>query len=167
MPVVVSSVPPITPFKRVLTLGVQHGHKVGTIIHRDLRLVIDGRENVTVIGVVVLALDGKDGNVVIAHQAGGDVVLRGERIGGAQHHIGASIAQTNREVRSLGGHVQASGNPNALQRLVLDEFLADDLQNFHRLVGPVNPLLAQIGQVQILHVTIHLRRCGCHASPVT
>ena len=34
-----------------------------------------------------------------------------------------------------------------LQRLVLDEFLADNLQDFHRLVRPVNPLLAQIGKL--------------------
>ncbi len=62
--------------------------------------------------------------------------------------------------------MQAGRNTDALERLVLDEFLADDLQNLHRLVGPVDPLLAKIGEIQILHITSHLRRCGCHTSPV-
>src|SRR5437016_7741327 len=62
--------------------------------------------------------------------------------------------------------MQAARNTHSLQRLVLNEFLADDLQNLHGLVRPFNTLLAQIGEVQVLDVTIHLRRCGSHASPV-
>ena len=80
--------------QRVVALGVQDGDQVGAVIHGDMRLVVDGREDVAVVGVVVLALDGEDGNVVIAHQAGGDVILRGERIGGAEHDVGAAIAQS-------------------------------------------------------------------------
>jgi len=45
--------------------------------------------------------------------------------------------------------VQAGGNPNALQRLALDEVLADDLQDLHGLVGPVNALLAHIGKSNV------------------
>ena len=96
--------------ERVGALGVQDRDQVGAIIHRDLRLVIDGRQDVAVIRVVVLALDGEDRNVVVAHQAGGNVVLRGQRIRGAQHHFGAAIAQADGQVRGLGGHVQAGRN---------------------------------------------------------
>ena len=147
-------------FERVLALGVQQGHQVGAVVHGDLGLVVDGGQDVAVVGVVVLALDGEDRNIVIAHQAGGHVILRGQRIRGAQHNIGAAIPQADGEVRGLGGDVQAGRNPNALQRLVLDEFLADDLQNLHGLVRPVNPLLAQIGKIQTLYIAIQLRRCG-------
>ena len=94
-------------------------------------LVIDCGQNVGVVSVVVLALDGEDRNIVIVHQAGRHVVLRGQGIGGAQHHICAAIAQANGQVRRLCRYVQAGGNANALQGLILDEFLADDLQNFH------------------------------------
>jgi hypothetical protein len=48
--------------------------------------------------------------------------------------------------------VQAGGNADALERLVLDEFLADDLQHLHRLVRPLDAFLAQIGQFKILYV---------------
>ncbi len=146
-------------FERVLAFGMQQGDQVGAVVHGDVGLVVDGGKNVAVVGIVVLALDGEDRNVVIAHQAGGHVILRGQRVRSAQHHIGAAVPEANGQVRGFGGHVQAGRNPNALQGLVLDEFLADDLQDFHGLVGPVNPLLAQIGKIQALHITIQLRRC--------
>src|ERR1700733_6003471 len=72
----------------VLTLSVEDGDQVGAVIHRDVRPVIDGSEDMTVVGVVVLALDGEDGNVVITNQARGHVILGGKRVGGAQHHVG-------------------------------------------------------------------------------
>ena len=147
-------------FERVLALGVQQGDQVGAVVHGDLGLVVDGGQDVAVISVVVLTLDGEDRNIVVAHQAGSNVVLGGERIRGAEHDIGAAIFQTDSQVRGFGGDVQTSRHADALQRLVLDEFLANDLQDFHGLVGPVNPLLAEVGKVQALHITIQLRWCG-------
>src|ERR1700736_1026836 len=82
-------------FERVLTLGVQQGNEVSAVVHGDLGLVVNGGQNVAVVGIVVLALDGEDRNIVIANQAGGHVVLRRERIGGAQHHVGAAVTQPN------------------------------------------------------------------------
>ena len=149
---VVSSVPPMTSGQLVLALGVQHGDQVGAVVHGDLGLVVERGHDVRVVGLVVLALDGEDGNAVVAHQDGGHVVLRGERVGGAEHHVGAAIAQGDHQVGGLGGHVQAGRDAHALQRLVLDEFLADDLQHLHRLVGPLDALFAQIGQFEVLNV---------------
>ena len=162
---VVSSVPPITPVSG-LALGVQNGNEVRAIVHRDLRLMVECRHDVAVVSLVVLALDGEDGNIVVAHQAGGYVILRGEGIRRAEHNVGAAIAQGNHQVRGFGGDVQAGGDANALQWLVLDELLADDLQHLHRLVRPLDALLAQIGQIQILYVTIDCRGCRRHISPV-
>src|ERR1017187_5003180 len=108
-------------------LGKRNGHQIGAVIHGDVRSVIERRHDVRVVGVVVLALDGVDRNVVVAHQAGGNIVLRGQRVGGAEHNVGATIAQRDRQVGGLGGDVQAGRNPDALQWLVLDEVLADDL----------------------------------------
>jgi hypothetical protein len=59
--------------------------------------------------------------------------------------------------------VQAGGNADAFERLVLDEFLADDLQNLHRLVRPLDAFLAQIGQFKTFYVAAN--RCRCHFSP--
>ncbi len=141
-PVVVSSVPPITPFERVGALGVQDGDQVGAIVHGDVRLVVDGGEDVVVISVVVLALDGEDGNVVIADQARGNVILSRERVGGAEHDVGSAIAQADGQVGGFGRDVQAGGNADALQRLVLDELFADNLQHLHGLVRPLDALLS-------------------------
>ena len=123
-------------------------------------------DDVLVVGVVVLALNGEDGNVVVAHQAGRDVILGGQRIRGAEHYVGAAVAQADGEVGGLGCDVQAGGDPHALQRLILDEFLADDLQDVHRLVGPLDALLAQIREIEILDIAVNLCRCCRHTSPI-
>ena len=131
---------------RVGALGVKDGDQVGAVVHGDLRLVVERGHDVAVVGVVVLALDGEDGDVVVADQAGGHVILRGKRVGRAEHDVGAAVAQGDHEIRGFGGYVQAGGDANALERLILDEFLADHLQDLHRLVGPLDAFLAQIGQ---------------------
>src|SRR5439155_3788041 len=73
--------------------------------------------------------------------------------------------QAYSQVGGLGGDVQAVGDSDAPQRVVLDEFLANDLQDFHRLVRPIDALLALIGQIEILNVAIHLRSSRRHDSP--
>ena len=65
----------------VLALAVQHAHQVGAVVHRDLRPVIDGRHNVLIVGLVVFAFDGKHRDRIIAHEAGRDIVLGGQRVG--------------------------------------------------------------------------------------
>ncbi len=73
--------------------GMQHGDQVGAIVHSELRLVIDRRHDVRVVGVAVLALDGEDGDAVVANQTGGDVVLSGQRVRRAQGNVRAAVAQ--------------------------------------------------------------------------
>src|SRR5258707_10500229 len=85
-------------FERVLALGVQQGNEVGAVVHGDVGPVVDGGENVAVVSVVVLALDGEDWNVVVTHQAGGDVILRGKRIRSAEHDVGSPILKADGEV---------------------------------------------------------------------
>ena len=121
---------------------MEDGDQVTAVVHGHVRLVVHGGQNVIVVRVVVLALDGIDGNVVVADEAGGYVILRRQRIGGAKDDLGAAVAQADAEVSGLGGDVQAGGNSDALQRLVLDEFLADNLQHFHGLVRPLNAFLS-------------------------
>ena len=125
-----------------------------------MRFVIERGQDVAVIGVVVFAFDCEDRDPIIANQTCGNVILRRKRIRRAQHNVGAAVAQANGQICRLGGHVQAGGNAHALQRLVLDEFLADDLQDLHGLIGPFDPLLAQIGKLDAFDITLHLRRSG-------
>ncbi len=124
-----------------------------------MRLVIDRCQDVVVIRIVIFTLDGEDRNALIAHQARRNVILRGEWIRGAQHHVRSAVAQADRQVRRFRRHVQAGRYPHPLQRLVLDELFADNLQHLHGLVRPLDALLAQFGQFQALHVGIDLRCC--------
>src|SRR3984957_15237000 len=88
-------------------LGVQDGDQVRPVIHGELGLVVDRRHDVRVIAVVVLAFDGEDGNVVIAYEAGGHIILGGERVGGAEGNVGSAVAGADHQVRGFSGDVQA------------------------------------------------------------
>src|SRR5947209_2714315 len=144
-PVVVSSVPPITPSRTSFLL-------VGAIVHGDMRFVIERRQDVAVIGVIVLALDGEDGNVVIPHQRHGHVILRTQRVGRAENYFSASIAHRDRQVCGFRRDMQARRDADAFERLVLDEVLADGLQHLHGLVRPLDALLSEIGKLDILYI---------------
>src|SRR5208283_375967 len=61
--------------QNVRALGERGGDQIGAVIHGDVRLVVKRRQDVRVVGIIVLALDGKNRHVEVAHQAGGDVVL--------------------------------------------------------------------------------------------
>ncbi len=116
-------------------------------------LVVERGHDVRIVDIVGFALDGVGGDAVIAHQRGGDIVLRGQRIRSAQHDVGAAVAQGDHQVRGFGGHVQARGHADPGQRLGLDELFADGLQHRHGLGGPLGAALSQIGQRKIFYVT--------------
>ena len=70
--------------------GVEDADHVGAVVHRQLRLVVDRRLDVRVVGVVVLALDREDGDVELLDERGRGVVLGRERVRGAEHDVGAA-----------------------------------------------------------------------------
>src|SRR5208282_5258500 len=139
--------------QQVLPLGVQNGDQVGAVVHGDLRLVIERRHDVGVIYFVIFAFDGVNGDVVIADQAGGHVILRGKRVGSAKHDVGAAVAEGNHQIGRFGGDMQASRHADIPQRLRLDELFANGLQNGHGLEGPFDAALADVGEREIFYIT--------------
>ena len=133
-------------------LGQKLRDEIGAIVHGDLRLMIERGVDVRVVGGVVLALDRVSRDVVILHERGGHFVLRRKRIRGAENHVRAAVTQSDGEVGRFAGDVQARRHANALQRLILDELLADQLQNGHVLIGPFDPALALFGKRDIFYV---------------
>ena len=57
-------------------LGQRGCNQISAVIHGDVGLAIEAGEDMGVIGFVVFALDGEHRNIEIAHQAGGDIILR-------------------------------------------------------------------------------------------
>ncbi len=140
-----------------------HGaDQIGTVVHGDVRLVIEGRGHVFVVSVGILAVDGEDGEAEIVHQAGSHVVLGGKRVGGDQHQVGAAGLQGAAEVSGLGRDVQAGSHAQPGQRLLLGEALADAGQHRHVLVGPEDALLAAGGQFRVRNVAA-LERGSSHS----
>ena len=138
---------------------VEDADHVGAVVHREVRLVVDGRLDVRVVRVVVLALDREDGDVELRDERRGDVVLRRERVRGAQHDVGAAGLERPHEVRGLGRHVETGGDAVARERLLLLEPLADRGEHRHLPVGPLDPPLALLREGEILYV---VALCCCH-----
>ena len=106
-------------------LAVEHADDVGAVVHGDVGAVVDAGVDVLVVGLVVLALDGVDAHAVLLDQRGGHVVLRAQRVAGAEHDVGAAGLQRAHEVGGLGGDVQAGADAHARERLLRVEALAD------------------------------------------
>jgi hypothetical protein len=120
---------------------VKDADHIGAVVHRQVRLVVDSRLDVRVVRVVVLALDRKARDVVLVDERRGDVVLRRERIGRAQHDVRAARLQRPHQVGGLGRHVQAGGDAVAAQRLLALEALPDLGEHGHLPVCPFDPAL--------------------------
>ena len=135
-------------------LAVEHADDVGAVVHGDVGPVVDAGVDVRVVGLVVLALDGVDADAVVLDERGGDVVLRGQRVGGAEHDVGAAGGQRAHEVGGLGGDVQAGADADALERLLLLEALADGPEHGHVHVGPLDAQHALGGETDVLDVVV-------------
>src|SRR3990170_1864120 len=133
---------------------VEQAHHVAAVVHRDLRSSVEHRPDVTEVGFVVLALDRLRRHAGLA-QRGRDIVLRRERIRGAERDVGPPGLQRQHQVRGLGRHVQARAHPNALERPLLLEPLADEREYRHLAVRPLDPLTSLLGQAQISYVAVH------------
>ena len=134
------------------TSAMENTDHVGPIVHRQLRLVVDGRLDMRVVRVVVLAFDREDGNVVFVDERCGDVVLRRQRIRRAKDDVCAAGLQCPHEIRRLRRDVQARRDAVAGERLFLFEALADRGEHRHLPVGPGDSAHALGSERQILHV---------------
>ena len=126
--------------------------EVGAVVHRDVRPVLQRGGDVAVVGRLVLALDRVDGDAEVVDQAGGDVVLGRERVGRDEHEVGAAGDEGPGEVGRLGRDVQAGRHPQAGQRLLDLEPLADRPEHGHVALGPDDPLVADRGQAQVFDI---------------
>ena len=104
---------------------VEDADHVGAVVHRDVRPMVDRCLEVRVVRVVVLALDRERADPVRVDERGRDIVLRRERIRGAQDDIGAARLEGAHQVCGLGGDVQAGRDAVAVEGLLALEALAN------------------------------------------
>ena len=88
-------------------------------------------------------------------QRGGHIVLRAERIGGAQADIGSSGLKGLHQIGRFRRDMQAGGHAHALERLFALESFPDQPQHRHGGFGPFNLQFALIRQLDIFHIVIH------------
>ena len=125
---------------------------IRAVIHREVRLVLQGTQDMLIIGVVVLALNGKGRDPVMLHQRGGHIVLRGQWVRRAQHHFHAARFEGPHEIRRLGGDMEAGHGGQPFQRLFFLEALADGAQHGHFPLGPFDAALAGISEAEVFHI---------------
>jgi hypothetical protein len=142
------------PRQQLAAVLVQHADQVGAVVHGDLRLVVQRRRQVLVVGDIVLALDGEDRHFVVLDERSGHIILGGERVGGGQDNIRAAGLQGLHQVGGLAGDVQTGRNAQALQRLFALEAFADLAQDGHFALRPLDTQAAAFGQRAIFDVKL-------------
>jgi len=98
--------------------------------------------NMTVIGVFVLATDGKHGDSRLCHQPSRHLILGAQWIGGAEGDVRPSGFQHLHEIAGLRRHVQTGGDAYPGERMLRLEPLAHQLQHRHALSSPGDAISA-------------------------
>ena len=140
--------------EEVAALAVEHRHEVRAVVHRHLRAVAGGLLEVAVVGGRVLALDRECRHAELCAQRRGDVVLRRERVRGAESHLGAAVAQREHEVRGLRGDVQAGADAHAREGPLLGEAAADAGDHRHLARGPLDAAQPLGGEGRLCDVAL-------------
>ncbi len=130
-------------------LLVQQGHEIAAVVHGDVRMRVGGGIEVPVVGLVVLAVDGVAADAVLGHERRRHVVLGRERIRRHQRHVGATGLERTHQVGGLGGDVEAGADAQASQWLLLLEALADEPQDRHLPLSPLDTANTFIHQTEI------------------
>jgi hypothetical protein len=150
-------------FQQVAALRVQHRNQIHAIVHGDVRLDIEHAIEMAVVLLGRLALDSVDRHLVIRYQRGCDVVLRAQRVGGGQRHLGATRQQDAHQVGGLGSDVHGAGHADALEGLLSLEAFFDQIEHRHLLGGPLHAEAPALGQVDVGDVILSCFGCNCHS----
>ena len=105
-----------------------------------------------VVRVAVLAAPGVDRDPVLADERRRDIVLRRERVRRRERDGRAARLEGAHEVGGLGRHVQARADPQAPEWLLGREPLADQPEDGHLALRPLDPPNAALGQTEVGHV---------------
>ncbi len=111
--------------------------------------------DVLVVRCVILTLDGEDLDAVVCHQVRRDVVLRGQRIGRAEHDVRAPRLQGDHQIGGLAGDVEARRESlRPASGLFPREPLPKKPQDGHGTLGPLGPTAPLVGQRRVLDVRL-------------
>ncbi len=130
-------------------LRVEQGHEVAAVVHRQLRVRVGDRPEVRVVGVAVLAAPGVRRDAVLGDERGRDVVLGRERVAGREHDMRPAGLERAHQVRGLGRDVEAGADAQAVERPVALEALADEAQDGHLALGPLDPSDTLGGEAEV------------------
>src|SRR3989344_2004704 len=119
-------------------LLVNGRNQVGPVIHGELWF---GRQNLfqmTEKLLLALPFYRKGRDVVIGNEARGDIVLRRERIGGAEKYIRATRLERPYQIGSFGGDVETGRERFSLEWPLLFKTLAHLSEDRHIALGPLD-----------------------------
>ena len=143
--------------------AVEERDEVAAVVHGQVRVRVGDRVEVGVVGVAVLAPPGIDGDPVVGHERRRHVVLRRERVGGGEDDLRSAGLERAHQVGGLGRDVEAGADAQPGQRLLGREPLADEAQDRHLALRPLDPPASLGGQAEVGHV-VGGQRGGGHRS---
>ncbi len=148
-------------------LAVEQRHEVATVVHRHLRMGVGDAVEVGVVGVAILAAPGEGGDAVLGDERGGHVVLGGQRVGRRQDDLRAAGLERAHQVGGLGRDVQAGADAQAGERTLALEPLADEAQDGHLALRPLDPSDPLGGETEVRHVVGRQGAGGGHGRSVS
>jgi len=133
---------------------VKRADEIRTIVHRQVRAVIQRSMDMLVVSGIIFALDSIHGDLHEGDQRCCHIILCGKRVGCRQHHLGATKLQGAHQVGGFSGHMQACRNSDARQGALAFKPFVDGSQDGHFPGCPFNAPATAFRQLDIFYVII-------------
>ena len=150
-------------------LGVQGRHQVSAVVHGHVRSVVEGRSDVPVVRVAILALDGVSRDAVVDDQGRRHVIVGRERVARAEDHVRPAGREGAHQICCFRGDVQTRADPPTLERVLCSEAFADAGDHRHLAIGPFDLPRASLCQADVGDVVLdRVAHLGsrCHVSRI-
>ena len=138
-------------------MGMHRRHHVRAVIDQDVRFVVERGVDMSVVGLVVFALDGEDWNPFV-HQSRRHIILCRKRIAGAENGIGATGLERQRQIRGLGRDMGADEHADAVEAVSPQRTGRESEPAPASRARPTRSGVALRGERRILDVERHLFR---------
>ncbi len=94
------------PGEQIGPLAMEDRDRIGPVIHGDMGADLQGALNMLVIGPSILSPAGKHWNAQVFDQGGSNIVLRAQRVAGAQGHLRPARLERPKEIGRLGRYME-------------------------------------------------------------
>ena len=130
-------------------------NQITAIVHDDVRLAVQSHVDIGIVFLHGAAMMGKYRNATL-YQCRTNIILGGQRVGSSSYHLRPGSLQHQRQISGLCLKVHRHNHALASKWLRYGVFLFNGIHNRHKILYPVDFVMAGRCQGNILNLRFHV-----------